>query len=91
MVDEEVTWAEGPHECRLDWNEGILGTLFFINPKDGSEDHITVITGASYSTANCHVWHVELQGEKVIVSPSIHFIGHFHSPNPVEFKLVESF
>lgn len=38
-----------------------------------------------------NVWHVTENGDgTVTVSPSIHFIGHFHSPNPVRFRLVES-
>lgn len=37
-----------------------------------------------------NVWHYELQGETIVVSSSIHFVGHFHSGNPVTFVIDES-
>lgn len=38
-----------------------------------------------------NVWHVEeLDGGLLLVSPSVHFIGYWHSPNPVTFHRVDA-
>lgn len=91
----EAPWFDRVTEAKLtvpgpDSNN--LGHLRFYDP-NGRNAVIPVSYGDTESeTARCHtnVWHIEVTGDLITVSPSIHFIGHFHSPNPVQFRLVES-
>lgn len=87
---EEVTWPLGAYPAWLTMDEdGYEGFLHFNNPKNGDREAIRVTLGVSYSRSNhWHVWHIEHRGTELIVSPSIHFLGYFHSPNPVTFRLI---
>lgn len=88
----EVPWPPEPVEAKLQWTEGeAIGDLLFIGP-DGCFAGIPVTWGdsdAATKQAGTNVWHIEVAGDIATVSPSIHFINHYHSPNPVKFKLVK--
>lgn len=93
----ETPWFSEPPLAYLVWpeSEGDLGHLTFIDP-NGERAHILVTHGpttqlkatnsAGEEVPGSNVWHVEEQGDLLVVSPSIHFIDHFHSPNPVQFR-----
>jgi hypothetical protein len=61
--------------------------LRFTNPKTLKLVDVAVTTGEAVSTEAEHVWHLELQGDIATVSPSIHYVGQFHSGNPATFKI----
>ncbi len=90
MDNIETPWPLGPYPAWLTMdNDGYEGFLYFKDPGNGSNNCVRVTLGVSYSTTNWHVWHLEHRGgTEVIVSPSIHYIGYFHTPNPVTFKLI---
>ena len=81
-----VAWlSKFSHEERDDlWN------LWFYSPEDGSKVAVLVTEGDDRSPwRRSNVWKLKHNDDGTItVSPSIHFVGHFHSPNPVTFKLV---
>ena len=85
----EVAW---PHEplAVLTWDTSDGGHIVFLSPKTGHKTKIRVTTGLAYSTEEEHIWHIDVVGERATVSQSIHFVGHFHSPNPAVFRLTES-
>lgn len=75
--------------------DGIHAELWFPSPETtgwhaGKKCHIYVTWGDhNHQYRQQHVWHMEVdENGMVTISPSIHFIGHFHSPNPVNFRLV---
>jgi hypothetical protein len=72
------------------WPEGHdHGYLHFIDP-DGNKQVVWVTEGETTQTpAGRNVWHIQVNGDLAIVSPSIHYVGVFHTPNPVHFQLVE--
>lgn len=94
----ETPWFTEPPAARLTWPESSApdGNLFFIDP-NGERAVIAVTKGPTRSDRDehgrtiRHVWHVDepTPDGRVVVSPSIHFVGHFHSPNPVTFRLVD--
>lgn len=94
----EVPWFTSPPDAKLVWGHHLrddLGYLHFIDP----EGHRAVVWVSKTNTvegeqfAGQNVWHIDIPDETpgalVTVSPSIHFIGHFHSPRPVQFRLVD--
>jgi hypothetical protein len=66
--------------------------LWFKSPEDGSNNQVAVTIGSHPVGvfANENIWNIRITKDSYIVAPSIHFIGHFHSPNPVVFKRVET-
>lgn len=79
------------HYARQPAAGGIDGYLHFVVPPHGRQA-IPVTEGddqAATSATGRNVWKIALDGDRATVSPSIHFIDHFHSPNPVSFELVE--
>lgn len=96
MTDEEVPWYSSPPDAKIHWvgSDGKIGFLYFKSPKDGSNECIPITIGPSTgrSEGQPHpVWHIDRFMTKDIatVSPSIHGIGRFHSPNPVQFHITE--
>jgi len=73
----EVVWPSEILEARLD-----KSWLHFYGP-DGER--------AAVPTEGPNKWNLELSkcGGYVRISPSIHNVGYWHSPNPVIFKLVK--
>jgi hypothetical protein len=90
ILDAELRWP-GTFTDRPD-----IGQLWFKSPEDGHPVSIFVSQepNGGEQISGTNIWHIELAshdaapGERIVVSPSIHFIGHFHSPNPVTFNLV---
>lgn len=93
-MSDEVPWFTEPPPARLDWSSNTLGHLHFYDPH-GERAAVPVTRGPSYERPSNNglwgspVWHIDEDGEIVTVSPSVHFVGHWHSPNPVQFRLVE--
>lgn len=92
----EVPWFAGPPDATLAWSEpGVLGHLHFVDP-NGERTAIPVTEGSQTrfqtddGTGGSPIWHVDVAGDSVTVSPSIHYVGRWHSPNPVRFRLVDS-
>jgi hypothetical protein len=92
----EVAWPSEMQEARLNWpgssvRSGI-GNLWFLSPENGERCAVPVSKAnheAASTKAGTNVWQIVDNGDgTVTVHPSIHFIGHFHSPNPVTFNLV---
>lgn len=97
----EAPWFNKPPEAviaREGFEEGdvIYGFLHFIDPQD-QKAAIPVTLGdhgelTSDSGPSSPIWHIDLPTEGTdiaTVSPSVHFIGHWHSPNPVQFKIID--
>lgn len=91
-MDATLNWT--PIEA--DGFEGI-GTLWFLSPEtDGWHAgqrcpiHVSRTCGDGGTTVGrSNVWKISENGDgTVTVRPSVHFVGHFHSPNPVVFRLV---
>lgn len=86
----EVTYPSEPLNATLYWDKERTseGWLHFIDP-EGKKAVIRVTKGSQGKDEHGqNVWHIEIAGDEAIVSPSIHFVGHWHSPNPVKFKLM---
>lgn len=89
----EVPWFSEPPQAMLKWSDG-LGHLHFYDP-NGKKAVIPVTHGETYvrrttdGSPGSPIWHIEVDGDTATVSPSVHFVGYWHSPNPVQFKLVE--
>lgn len=91
----EVPWFTSPPEAKLSWPEDQeFGYLHFIDP-NGEHAGIPVTRGpdgvrkTTDGSMGSPYWHIEIEGNVATVSPSIHFIDRWHSPNPVQFKLVD--
>lgn len=85
----EVAWPDGPYPAWLNMDgDNYEGFLYFKDPGTGDNNCVRVTLGPSYSRTTWHVWHIEHNGPNVIVSPSIHYVNYFHTPNPVTFHLV---
>ena len=90
----EVAWPSDEQVAvvHVDGQHADLMLLWFLSPETGLRVAVPVAYGnaadktAKYKT---NVWDITIDGEVATVSPSIHFIGHFHSPNPVQFRLVD--
>jgi hypothetical protein len=66
-----------------------LGYFHFIDC-EGHKQVIWVTKGDDrQQVAEQNIWHVEETDTEYIISPSIHFVGHFHTGNPVRFKKVD--
>lgn len=91
----EVAWFSEPPEATLRWSVADeIGHLKFIDP-NGEVAIIPVTRGETHVRRSSDdrpgspIWHIETQDDVATVSPSVHFIGKWHSPNPVQFKLME--
>jgi hypothetical protein len=96
----EVPWFSEPPKAHLIWNdEQTRGYLHFTDPEhkraviqvspdgpfwDSFVDQNGALTGQRYP-----VWGIEVNGNEATVRDSVHFVGHWHSPNPVKFILVD--
>lgn len=97
-------WPPDPPDATLHWDaEWVappdgppdLGHLHWIDP-DGNHAVIQVTHGADTVLRNTdgkavtNVWNITEvdSGLFLRVTPSIHFIGYFHSPKPVTFRQV---
>jgi hypothetical protein len=80
----EISWPSEPLEARI---KG--GYLHFYAP-DG-ERAVVKLDTVFVNLGNDDVWHAEFTEDKkfIKVTPSIHYVDHWHSPNPVVFKLVD--
>ena len=89
--DGEVAWYSGDLPmARLEdstQHEGEYILFFTAPPGCDMTTNIRVTKEPTYSTESEHVWHIDIAGDIVTILPSIHYIGHFHSPNPVQFRL----
>lgn len=87
----EVPWFAEPPNATLRWNEeSDQGWLRFVDPKGNA--HVVPVTkteGTNTGTGFGNVWHVDVEGDVATVSPSVHYVGEWHTPNPVQFKIVE--
>lgn len=98
---EETPWPSEPPEAHLVWMDDVhrwgdqdVDGIGYLHWYDVHGDRAAVPVTRSASVSDLgglgHVWHVEEPGDgTVVVSPSIHFIGFWHSPNPVTFRLVD--
>jgi hypothetical protein len=98
-TNTEMPWPHA-NDGWLNWDGGAKpedGSFWFrdpagqlcrisVNPNETRADMWEV---AGEQRVKQHVWHAQVNGEWVTISPSIHFIGTFHTPNPVTFRLVE--
>jgi hypothetical protein len=90
----EVPWHSTIPDAELYWyRDEPIGFLHFKSPEDGGQESVRVETGPGKNTGTGfgNVWHIEpiMYNRIATVSPSIHFIGHFHSPNPVQFHITK--
>lgn len=87
---DEVPWfAEPPPAHLIETDDGAW--LHFIDPT-GNRAAIPVTRGddmAESATQDRPVWHIDTDGDRAIVTPSVHFVGFWHSPKPVSFLLVD--
>lgn len=82
----EVPWPDAPVDAHLDW-DGADGWLHFVDPH-GNRAAVPVTSGPSVQEFNSP-WHLDLcPDDLAIVSPSIHHVGFFHTPNPCRFRIV---
>lgn len=91
MSEGEVPWFTTPPEAWLAWSEqDVLGHLWFLDP-NGERAIVPVTKGQTQGPPeqSFNIWHIEIEGNLATVSPSIHYIGKWHSPNPVQFVLVD--
>jgi hypothetical protein len=92
----ESPWPPEPPDATLMWLDPHpvhlpdLGYLHWFDVH-GDRAAIPVTRGATTKVeAIGHVWHIEeLPDDMLRVSPSVHFIGYWHSPNPVLFHRVQ--
>lgn len=95
----ETPWFTSPPDAALRWGHHVrddLGYLHFIDP-NGDRAVVWVsktVPEGGDKIAGQNVWHIdvpdETPGTLVTVTPSIHFIDYFHSPRPVQFRLVDA-
>lgn len=85
---QEVPWFTEPPEATLRWSSDKLGHLHFFDPQ-GNRAAVPVTRGSTYQSESLTVWHIDEDGSTATVSPSIHYVGAWHTPNPVQFKLVD--
>jgi hypothetical protein len=89
-MTEEIGWPNEYIGAKLYWDKDdpTWGWLHFIDPR-GNRAVVPVTTGPQTERSGSPVWHVEVTDDHAVVSPSVHYVGVWHSPNPVVFKLVE--
>ena len=86
----EVAWFDSPPDAWLKWEPDTdMGYLHFVDPK-GKNAVIHVTKGPTRAEPHYNVWHMGIDGDIVTVSPSVHYVGEWHTPNPVQFRLVDS-
>jgi hypothetical protein len=88
MQEAYVIW-DPPHEPKL---RSDVGEFWFKNPKSGRKTAILVSKqpGGGPQIARTNIWQFVDNGNGTCtIIPSIHYIGHFHTSNPVTFKLIE--
>lgn len=89
----EVPWFSEPPEASLVWSDGENGYLHFTDPK-GNGTSVAVTTKPPTFDDRGHVWHISLEtaGETktvlATVSPRVHYVGDWHTPNPVQFRII---
>lgn len=89
-----TAWLDPPADDLAELGLPNLRRLWFLDP-DGRRAMVHVeqgitLNGRLESKIRQHVWSIDdlgEPGELVTVSPSIHFVGHFHTPRPVRFLL----
>lgn len=98
----EQPWPQGQLDAVLRWPRSLredVGELWFLSPESTGWHagepcciHVSkdVPDGGDYFNKT-NIWQIRIHEDAgyVTVRPSIHFIDHFHSPNPVSFRLVE--
>lgn len=87
----EVPWFTEPPAAALRWDEhDDEGYLRFVGP-DGDRAVIAVTHGPDRHDHELarNIWHIDVAGDVATVSPSVHFVDHWHSPNPATFRLVD--
>lgn len=104
MSDEptEAPWYRSARPATLSWQDDTYAVLKFLAPDNGDLCRIAVSKGPSEGPNMTvpegnprypgWVWHIDVDedGSTATVSPSIWFHGHFHSTNPVSFRLVDT-
>lgn len=87
---QEVPWFSVPPEAKLVVGDPDSGHLHFYGP-DGKRAVVHVTEGETHYNEHFgyNVWHIDVQGSTATVSPSIHYVGAWHTPNPVQFILVK--
>lgn len=87
----EVPWPVEQLEARFMGDDIDPTYLHFKTPK-GNAASILVTSGETHQQSDGrNVWHYDLGDGTITVSPSVHFVDEWHSPNPVTFKLVDKF
>ena len=86
---KEVPWFGEPPDAALYWSSEYLGHLHFIDPQ-GKKAVVPVTKSSACHDERMSIWHIDVDGDIATVSPSVHYIGRWHTPNPVQFKLVSS-
>lgn len=66
-----------------------LMRLWYREPDSGMLAFVHCSLGPSRHDGRYKIWHIDVLGEIATLTPSIHRPDHYHSPNPVKFKLVE--
>jgi hypothetical protein len=95
MGEEGYTpWPAEPLEAKAVWYDrsnlpahGFEGHLHFYGP-DGQRAAIPVTFDHVEQVNGNPVWHIEILDSVATITPSIHALGLWHSPNPVQFRLV---
>lgn len=87
----EAPWPAEPMPADLYWSpDSDRGWLHFTDPRgDYAVVPVSVAEPVSTGTGLGNVWKIELpEGDGIAtVSPSIHWVGAWHSPNPVRFLI----
>jgi hypothetical protein len=101
----EAPWPAGPRDAVIDWSpinaDGFdgIGTLWFVSPEtEGWHAEQRCAINVSRTCADggteigrTNIWKFTDNGDgTATVRPSVHLIGHFHSPSPVIFRLVDA-
>lgn len=96
---DEVPWFSEPPDAVLHWREeSTEGYLHFYDPQGNKAVVLVMHEPAHYvKTYNSDgtegepraIWQITVEGETATVRDSVHFAGHWHSPNPVKFHLVD--
>jgi hypothetical protein len=85
---EEVAWFESPPDAQLIWElDTDMGHLHFVDPK-GNKAVIHVTKGPTRAEQHYNVWHIDIVDDVATVSPSVHYVGQWHTPNPVQFHIL---
>lgn len=94
----ETPWFTSPPDAMVRWDHHLrddLGYLHFVDP-NGRKAVVWVsktVPDGGDNVGGQNVWRIDVDKPSpgmATVSPSIHFIDHFHSPRPVVFRLVDA-